>query len=439
MKQKNFISRPFFLAGALTVTIAGGCKAQTVVAPKVDVQQMANEIRAEALRKNSDPAGHALPLLASWNVGTYYYTWPNRPRGIDPAYQLEQIEKGRHLLLTFAFPAINGDQKSVEKMRPYYEAPLQRAAQLNLPVCLEGTQWEQQLTLDEKYFSLPPDQNPNVVTPDGKVLKKLSPFGPVKLWREVGAKWASSPLVKQLQQWYPNPPQVILLSNNESGKLRWQDAETDRYYLQKYGKGRDDNFKRKVIADGWIERFRAMQDAMREQLDPAWRSKVLFVGYDAFGGAAFGRWGGWINYSQYIPGRIEPYPLMWDGGTPSYYTNNWDSSTDYTVMSPQIQSMNWVFMQKQALQLNPDFCFAALAFLFGMAIPARMTISVCFMRSRGKLTIQRATPGSRNMDCGYCARAYCANSAAGRTASPIWNRGSWRWPVMWIAFIKMTH
>jgi hypothetical protein len=258
----------------------------------------------------------------------------------------------------FAFPNIASNAADIEKSRAYYEQPLKRAAALNLPITLIGTQWEQVLYQDKKYFDLPPDQNPNVVTTDGKIRKKLSPFGPVERWREMGAEWASSPLMKQVQQWYPSPPRVILLSNNEAGKLLWQDAETDARYLAKYGKGRSDEFKRKVVADGWIERYRAMQEGMRDALSKSWQSKVLFVGYNAFGGAAFGRWPGWINYSLPTPGRIDPAPLMWDGGTPPYYTATYNGLKDFQVMSPQVEAMNWVFMQKQALQLNPNFWFS---------------------------------------------------------------------------------
>jgi len=350
------MKKTFILTSALVFGIAVGCTAQTSSTP----QQTADEIRTEALRKNNDPAGHALPLLASWNTGTY-----PKARGFDPAYQVGLIEKGHYILPSFAFPNISSDaggdkgadESAVEKNRGYYEAPLKRAAELNLPITLLSTQWERLLSDDKKYFDLPPDQNPNVVTPDGKIENKVSPFGPVELWREVGTKWASSPLMKQVQQWYPNPPLVVLLSNNEHRKLTWQDVEQDARYLKKYGKGRSDEFKRKVVADGWIERYRALQEGMRDALSKAWQSKVLFVGYNAFGGPAFGRWPGWINYSLPIPGRIDPDPLMWDGGTPSYYTDNWNTSTDFRVMSPQIQSMNWIFMQKQALQLNPNFWF----------------------------------------------------------------------------------
>jgi hypothetical protein len=344
----------FFFSSALAFGLAAGCSAQTPTAPSA--QKTASEIRTESIRKNNDPVGHALPLLASWNPGSY-----PRAQNFDPAYQISLIEKGHHLIPGFAFPNIPADaaagEAAIEKSREYYEAPLQRAAQLQLPITLIGTQWEQVLYANPKYFELPAAENPNVVTPDGKIEKKISPFGPVELWREVGAQWGSSPLMQQIQKWYPNPPQVILLSNNEAGKLRWHEIEQDARYLEKYGAGRDDDFKRKVVADAWIERYRALQDGMRAALSASWRDKVLFVGYDAFGGAAFARWPGWINYSTTTPGQIAPDPLMWDGNTSSYYTASYNGLTDYRVMSPQIESMNWIFMQKQALKLNPNFRF----------------------------------------------------------------------------------
>jgi len=348
------MKQTLLLSSVLAIIITSGCNAQTSNKQPINVQQIANELRTEATRKNDDPIGHALPLLGSWNPGAY-----PRALGFSPAYQINQIEKGHHLIVGLAFPSIPKDaaagEAALEKSRAYYEAPLKRAAELKLPITLICTQWEQQLTFDQKYFDLPEDQNPNVVTPDGKVLKKLSPFGPVSLWREIGAKWVSSPLMKQIQVWYPDPSRVILLSNNEAGKLRWHELDQDARYVAKYGEGRSDEFKRKLVADAWIERYRALQEGMRDALSKSWQSKVLFVGYGAFGGAAVGRWGGWVNYSLSTPGRIDPEPLMWDGGTPSYYTATYNGLKDFRVMSPQIESMNWIFMQKEALELNPNF------------------------------------------------------------------------------------
>ena len=221
-----------------------------------------------------------------------------------------------------------------------------------------GTQWESLLSTSPEFSKLPLDKNPNVIDLNGKVLPSGSPFGPVELWREVGRKWTSTPIMKKLQEIYPDPPLVLFVSNNEHRKLQWKDAEGSLRYLALYGKGKDDAFKRKVIGDGFIERYRALQEGMREGLTAkSWKDKAVFIGYEAFGGSAFARWGGWIEYSLYTPGRIEPWPLAWDGASVPFYTHNWDGSTDFTVWSPQIQSMNWVFMLQEAYRLNHIFWF----------------------------------------------------------------------------------
>jgi hypothetical protein len=96
-----------------------------------------------------------------------------------------------------------------------------------------------------------------------------------------------------LQEWYPEPPRVIFLSNNEHGKLHWSQAETAKRYLDRYGKGKDGNFKRKTVADGFVERYRVLQEGMREGLtNPAWKKNAVFIAYGDYGPAHFGRWGG---------------------------------------------------------------------------------------------------------------------------------------------------
>lgn len=347
------------ITGLLTIFIVGGSSLPYLIADTLTLaQQTAEEIRVESLRSNSDPIGRPLPVLASWNTAL------SRPGPtIGPAYQIHLVEQGHHVLPSFAFPNISSDaggdaganHAAIEKFREYYEGPLKRAAELQLPIALVGTQWERLLSDDMRYFELPAEQNPNVVTPTGEILDKVSPFGPVDYWSEVGAKWASSPLMKQVQEWYPNPPLVILLSNNEHRRLRWKDAETDRRYLKQYGTDRDDAFKRRVVGEGWIERHRALHDGMREALSSEWRDKAVFMGYGDFGPSYFGRWSGWPEYALHIPGRIDPAPLAWDGMSPSYYTHHWNVETDFQVYSPQIESMNWVFMRRMALQLNPEF------------------------------------------------------------------------------------
>jgi len=266
------------------------------------------------------------------------------------------IAQGHFLLPWFEHPDDDDDliERDDTRFRAYYEAAIKRARDLRLPLVLVASQWERFLSR-EPYLGLPLDRNPNVVTPGGKVLPIVSPFGALEPWREVGRKVTDNPRMRLLQEWYPDPPKVVFLSNNEHEKLAWKDVEESSRYLRMYGRGRDDDFKRAVVAHGWIVRYRALQSGMREGLTAGWKARAIFVGYDAFGPRHFGRWYGWKRHSLYVPGRIDPSPLMWDGASLSFYTDNWNSSTDYRLFSPQIESMNWVFMQREASALNPDF------------------------------------------------------------------------------------
>jgi hypothetical protein len=88
-----------------------------------------------------------------------------------------------------------------------------------------------------------------------------------------------------------------------------------------------------------------------------WRSNARFVGYDAFGPSHIGRWPAWRDFSLYRTDRIDPNPLAWDGGSPSYYLYNWMANTDFSVFSPQVEAQNWIFMLKEAYKFNPRFWF----------------------------------------------------------------------------------
>ncbi len=313
-----------------------------------DAQTTADAVRAEVLRGNDDPAGRPLPVSAHWNSG---HDWHRR--GMNPAFQVTLVEKGHHHLVNVHLPAPG---HTFHDGDTYFEAPVKRLAELRLPFAMESTQWERLLTAEKRWFDLPAGENPNVVTAGGKVLKKVSPFGPVEHWQNCGRAWSDREHLRKLAEWYPAPPRVIFLSNNEHAKLSWHEAESSKRYLAEYGKGKDANLKRKAFADGWIERYRALQAGMRDGLpSDAWKKAARFVGYEAFGPAHLGRWGGWMEYSLYTPGRIDPWPLAWDGGSPSYYVHNWNPSTDHTVWGPQVESQNWVPMLDEALRLNPDF------------------------------------------------------------------------------------
>ncbi len=221
------------------------------------------EIRQEATRSNQGDAGRPLPLAAHWNSSGAYN------EGFTPEYQLQLIRQGHHLLPWLGWPPTDrsidanfpaGDprrQQYIDGQIKAYEPVVKELARLRLPLSFLATQWESELTYDKAFLDLPADKNPNVVGVDGKVQARVCPFGPVGPWREVGRRWTDNALMKRIQAWYPDPPLVLMISNNEHGKLTWSEVEQSPRYLEKYGRGRPDDFKRKVVGDGWIDRYGA--------------------------------------------------------------------------------------------------------------------------------------------------------------------------------------
>ena len=343
----------------MAIAAIAACVCQRAVAgERVEpvAQATARAIRTEATRSNQDPAGRPLPLACSWHCG--HFTAPYCA-GWRPAHQMALIEQGHHLLPWFSHPPHTRalPTKPDDFLLRYYREPIRKARELRLPLTVVASQWESGLS-GKPYADLPPEQNPNVIGTDGKVLRMVSPFGPVGPWRKIGRSHTDNAWMKQLQQWYPDPPRVVFLSNNEHHKLVWHQVEKSKRYLDKFGTGKPPDFKRKVVADGWIQRYRALQDGLRQGLaEPAWKKNALFVGYGVVDLSHFGRWGGWVHYSMHSPGRIMPGPLMWDGGSPSYYTHDWNPSRDDTVWSPQVEFMNLVFVQNAAYKLNPRFWY----------------------------------------------------------------------------------
>jgi hypothetical protein len=334
--------------------------------PAVSLAQdkLADAIREQATQPNRGKLGRPLPLAASWNV-----TGVNS-EGFTPAYQRKLLEKGHHILPWLEYPPTDRDldrtfkvgdprrEKYIEGRLKDFEANIKFLAKQKLPIAFLGTQWEYILTHDQEFAKLPADKNPNVIGLDGKMKGQVCPFGPIEPWRECGMIWTANTFMRKLQEWYPDPPLVLFISNNEHSKQQWSEVEQSQRYLDKFGKGKSGEFKRQVVADGWIERYGAMLHAMRTGLvNDTWRKNARFIGYEAYPPVHFGRWGGWKEYSLTTTGRLDPQPLVWDGGSPSYYLHNWMAITDYTLWSPQIETMNWVFMLDEIHKTRPDFFF----------------------------------------------------------------------------------
>jgi hypothetical protein len=292
----------------------------------------AGQIRAAAVEVRIPGGPHPLPLAASWATGMY-------PDGFDPAYQLSQINQNHRLLPWLQLP-------DTETAMPdaYFVAAAGQLKAMRLPITLVVTQ------LDSWVAKA---LNPGSTAGAGE-LPPLSPFSPVDAWYQAGLRWGRHPMLARLQQIYPDPPLVEFLSNNEQSRLTWLQVRDQGLVA----KGLDDETIRRMVGDAWVVRFRELFRGFRDGLtSPTWKSKAVFVGYDAFGGVDFLRWGGWINYSLYVPGRFEPWPLAWDGASASYYTSDSSVSTDFKVLSPQVGGMNFVPMIDQAERMHANYWF----------------------------------------------------------------------------------
>jgi len=251
-----------------------------------------------------------------------------------------------------------GDPENA-RFRAYWEPLIGYCRELKLPISFRGTQWNSML-VKKQYREGPEERWAGVIAPDGKRVAKVSPFGPVEPWKDPAKEYVDTKAMQWVQKAYPEPPLVLWVSNNEPPDLRWSKhgpvEKLSKRYLERWGEGRSDEFKRKVFAEGWMERYRAMFDAMRGALvNETWKKNVRFVGYGAFGASHFGRWGGWKVYSLITDEWTSPDWLYWQGGSPSYYTHNWCAISDSQVWSTQVESMNWVFMLDEAWKTNPEF------------------------------------------------------------------------------------
>ena len=329
-----FIIRPLLCALTLFGCWTGSVtSAERVPHAPVLATDLASDIRVAAT--TLDGAAHPLPLAAHWRGE------PDSSFG--PAYQLELLRQGHHILPWLTLPRPDA---TVDLRR--YEQAIESFARLGLPVALLSSEWE---------ATLPAAARGSPLDSPGARVRPLSPFSDAELWQTAGRRWSEKPILRRLQAAYPRPPRILLISNNEEPKLRW--AQLREAARRTRGNGSlDDSEVRCAVGDAWIARYRELIHSFRNGfVADAWHEASLFVGYNAFGGSAMGRWPGWVEYSLHCPGRLDPWPYAWDGASVAYYVNDWNDSTDYTVWSPQIEAMNWVSMQKEIETRRPAFWF----------------------------------------------------------------------------------
>lgn len=374
-------------------------------------------IRTEALASNigADVPEHALPLMGSWNGGNkpYFHQTTTNAATYDytPAWQVAQIEAGHHLLPWFLTPdpeLQSGNWFHAEAVA-YYQSAMATAEEWKLPISFIGawnrgdgacSQWECYLFLpkwsrddyttptspvDVDYLALTGSSSPNMIHSDGSPItygstrSLLSAFGATLPWQQAGSKWGAGPAMAEAQSYYAQPPKILFLSNNESPKQTWSataalahcgstgtakcEVAIDQHYINGSYVPQDIV---KDTGDGWIERYELMHASWLAELSSDWAGVSAFVGYGALGPTLYGRTGNWSEYAlAYDNGgtdfRIDPAPLIWNGGSPELYDQLLNTGNgklgDSAVMSVQVEAMNLVFMRDEAYRLNPDFWF----------------------------------------------------------------------------------
>jgi len=294
-----------------------------------------------------------LPLASHWTP--YDRRYPNRT---TPNWQLEQMDRGHHWLLSFDMGRFH--EPWDDWAESYFRPAIDEARRRRIPIALLGTQWERVLYEEPRWKDLPPERSPLVLDPSGRLLPAVSPYGAVEPWAEAGAAWAQGQVFIRLQELYPDPPFVVIVSNNESKKLNPYRAEESLRYRERYGRWSGRDTQRRVLGDGYIERFRALVEGMRSNLT-AWRNRSIIIGWGGTNiGIGYGlrwKWHNLPNSGVPVPGRLNIFPFSWDGISSRYYFFNvgGNKSEDYTLRSPHVRIMQMPLDTDFACEHNPDY------------------------------------------------------------------------------------
>ena len=284
-----------------------------------DLSELVTEINDEAERHRLDPDGLPLPFAAHWNRGLSRNTF-------TVGEVVDLIKEGNHLLpwAPMPWPGL-APKQTIYQIRTH-ESGFKELAQLGLPVTLISTQWEDHLCLRDDDWLTPLDiETPCLVDLNGNRQRRASEVGPIEAWYKLGRRLATDTAMLELFAWYPDPPLVILLSNNESSTankeedLRWHDG--------------------RLTDAGWPERYEALFDGMRDHLPSGWSDNLKFVGFNINPAVHFmGRWHGWGQYGA----PFANYGLgTWDGGSSEYYLYS-NAYSDFRTFSPQLEAMHYV-------------------------------------------------------------------------------------------------
>ncbi|MFW6335998.1 MAG: PKD domain-containing protein, partial [Phycisphaeraceae bacterium] len=330
----------------------------------------AEAIAAWALQPPVGPEGRPLPLTGSWMAEGIF----------GPARFVEMTENGHHVLLTFTDPNFiaagaylrksrGGEERADAKFESYYKPALEYAREHKLPIAIRGWNWGARVADYEDLVAgeeVPLEQSARMIL-DGEKSKTVDPFGDIERWKAWGGFWFGNPIMKRIQEIYPDPPMVVFLNNNEGPKVRSPNQIPDDYprMIAELGKQPESEMeKARAIRKGYERRYAALLESARRALvEPAWKDNVRFVAYNTL----------WDT--GYIGSNNRPQPGIWfepdegwlywrkyDGSMPELYDNDWQlGKTDHTPHSPQTEAMNYFSAQPRIFERDGDFYWSTIA------------------------------------------------------------------------------
>jgi hypothetical protein len=313
-----------------------------------------------------------LPLASNWAVGI-------NTNGFTSAYQRSLFDAGRHFLPWFGMPTPDADNVFP---RPDDILFLKFCRDNNLPISLNhGGQWQYMLYKNgSPYRDLTKwpmynnpcqvyEASPGVFATYGKLSPLAAEFdakstplgGDLTPFRDCGKKWASSVGFAAFRSIYPNPPKVLMLSNNEGVEIDPNnDAPNktlelnDVRWATKWGTSKDLQFKLDRMDALWTKcytdnLFAAWRDNMSE---PDWKAGS-FVRYHkaGFGPWLVGRSGSPVPV--FARSGLSTTPNYWDGVCNSFYL--WKNFGDDTIDAPQVGLMSQLFARDDNLRMKPQF------------------------------------------------------------------------------------
>ena len=206
-----------------------------------------------------------LPSLITWDADAY----PNQEYYDE---QVRLIELGHQIIPTIYIGAPGTEITNTNVA--HYRKIFSLASELDLPVSIRFPDWKYWLTLNP-YFTLPAADNPNFLDMTGTIQPKVSPMGKEDAWAELGTDWGHSPIFRVLQQWYPDPPFILFLSQDREAEVSPEEMLSSHRFTQQFGSDRSNEFIEDVIDEGYRTRYEVLIDSFHETFT-SWNDKAIF-------------------------------------------------------------------------------------------------------------------------------------------------------------------